>query len=84
MNETSSINVPSGKLIMISAPVNPAPQRNCPSSGDVASWLSRKSHCVCRFGCRNLDSMPPVMRRARGRMRKGVEVLMAGGLGWIG
>ena len=71
-------NIPSGKLIMMSAPVRSAPQRNPPPPGDVASWLSRKSQCVLRFGVRNLDSTAPVIMRAKGRMKKGVEVLMSG------
>ena len=66
---------------MISAPVKSAPQRKPPPLGDVASWLSRKSHWVRRFGFRNLVSMALVRRRARGRRKKGVEVLIAGGLG---
>ena len=36
-----------------------------------------------RFGFRNLVSMAPVRRRARGRRKKGVEVLITGGFGEI-
>lgn len=70
--------VPSGALIMISAPVSLFPQRNSPLLGEVASWDSRKSNMDLRFGFRYLDSMAPVIRRASGRMRKGVDVLMSG------
>lgn len=70
-------HVPSGALIMISAPVNSAPQRYGPPSGDVASWDSRKSNWVRRFWRMNFDSTALAMRMAKGRRKKGVFVLIA-------
>ena len=64
---------------MISAPLRSLPQRKSPPLGDVAIWDSRKSNCLCKFGCRNLDSTAPVIMAARGRMKKGEEDLMSKG-----
>lgn len=71
-------DVPNGAIIMISAPVICAPHRYPPPDGAEASWDSRKSHCRRRLGFRNIFSTAPVMRRAKGRRKKGVEVLMPG------
>lgn len=71
-------NIPNGATIITSAPVICAPHRNPPPDGAEASWDSRKSHCRRRLGFRNIFSTAPVMRRAKGRRKKGVEVLMPG------